>query len=110
MRRKGLHTPTLAATRAEEEGHAFAAARRLTILETTTDPYGTPDPLHRQGWQRVRALAQAAAIDTVIARWPAAIAPDHCSDLRHRAVGDLAEHGVQILYSWAPLAPTGHQQ
>lgn len=106
---KSLHTPDLAATRAEEEGHAFAAAHRMTILETVTDPYGTPDPFHREGWQRVRALARAASIDTVIVRWPAAIAPDHSSDLRHRAVSDLAEHAVQVLYSWAPLAPSGKQ-
>lgn len=103
---RSLYTTDVAATRAEDEGRVFAVARGLTILETVTAPYGTPGPLHRQGRQRVRALARAAAIDTVITRWPAAIAPAHSSHLRHQAAGDLAEHGVQILHSWAPLAPS----
>ncbi|MFE9776419.1 hypothetical protein ACFYOV_33150 [Streptomyces sp. NPDC005931] len=106
---RSLYTPALAAVRAEEEGRAFDAARRMTILETITDPYGIPDPFHREGWQRVRILARDAAINTVIVRWPAAIAPDRSSDLRHQTVNDLAEHAVQVLCSWAPLAPGGRQ-
>ncbi|MFF9221182.1 hypothetical protein [Streptomyces viridosporus] len=93
-----------------EEGHTCAPAHHLTILETVTDPSGAPAPLHRKGRQRVHAPARNAAIDTTIARRPAAIAPDHCSDLRHRAACDLAGHGVQVRYTWAPRADSGERR
>lgn len=52
----------------------------------------------------MRALAEASAVATVIVRWPAAIAPDCAHELRHREIGWLQDHGVQVRYSWEPLA------
>lgn len=95
---------TLAAERAETEGRAFAQARGLHLTEVITDTRGEPEPLHRQGWLRVRELAEASAAATVIVRWPAAIAPDSARELRHREIGWLQDHGVQVRYSWEPLA------
>jgi hypothetical protein len=40
----------------------------------------------------------------VIARWPAAIAPDAAHELRYREIKWLQGHGVQVRYTWEPLA------
>ncbi|KOV58459.1 hypothetical protein ADL01_37835 [Streptomyces sp. NRRL WC-3618] len=100
-------TPTLAADRAEAEGHEFAEARGLTITEVVTDPYGEPDPCHREGWTRVRELAESGAVGVVIVRWPACIAPEPSHELRHREISWLQDRGVQVRYSWEPLATGG---
>ncbi|MER6546742.1 hypothetical protein [Streptomyces sp. NPDC001250] len=97
-------TPSMAAQRAEDEGRSFAAARDLRIMDTIHDPYGEPDPLRREGWMRVRELAEARSAGVVIVRWPAAIAPDSVLEWRHREIRWLMKHGVQVRYSWAPLS------
>ncbi|WP_431776490.1 hypothetical protein [Streptomyces cucumeris] len=104
---RGTLMPDLAAERAKEEGRAFAQQHRLTVAEVITDEYGEPDPARRQGWQRVRELAQAGTVTAVLVRWPAAIAPEVAHDLRHRETNWLQEHGVRVRYTWAPLAKTG---
>ncbi|WP_331720764.1 hypothetical protein OG762_52280 (plasmid) [Streptomyces sp. NBC_01136] len=104
---RGTSARGLPAERAVAEGRKFAEARGLALVETVTDPYGEPDPCHRQGWQRVRELAASAAVGVVIARWPACIAPDASHELRHREVRWLQDHGVRVRYSWAPLAAGG---
>ncbi|MGW0493538.1 hypothetical protein [Streptomyces olivaceus] len=104
---RGRLMPSLAATRAETEGRAYATALGLRITDTITDPYGEADPQRRAGWCLVRALAQAGTIGTVIARWPAVIAPDGAADTRHREIQWLQDHGVRVRYSWAPLAAAG---
>lgn len=104
---RGPLMPALAAQRAEEEGHAFAQERGLTITEVVTDEYGEPDPRRREGWQRVRELAEAGAVTAVLVRWPAAIAPESSSECRYRETSWLQEHGVRVRYTWAPLATAG---
>ncbi|MGW0515557.1 hypothetical protein ACWD1W_41390 [Streptomyces olivaceoviridis] len=52
----------------------------------------------------MRTLAAAGTAATVIVRWPAVIAPDWAADLRHRETRWLQDQGVQVRYSWAPLA------
>ncbi|MEV6029033.1 hypothetical protein [Streptomyces sp. NPDC052036] len=101
---RGSSLPTLAAERAETEGRALATARGLTITELINDPYGEPDPLRREGWLRVRNLAQTGAVGTVIVRWAAVIEPDTAHDLRYREIRWLLDHGVQLRYSWQLLA------
>jgi hypothetical protein len=103
---RGTLMPGLAAERAEEEGHAFAQQRGLTITEVVTDEFGEPEPGHREGWQRVRDLAKAGAVATVLVRWPASIAPEGAHELRHRETAWLRERGVRVRYTWAPLAST----
>lgn len=100
-------TPTLAADRAEAEGRDFAETRGLTITEVITDPYGEPDPCHRQGWVRVRELAESGAVGLVIVRWPACIAPEAAHELRYREIIWLQGCGVRVRYSWGPLATGG---
>ncbi|MFI1911430.1 hypothetical protein ACH444_37055, partial [Streptomyces microflavus] len=90
--------------RAVEEGQAFARERKLRVMEVVTDPYGEPDPSLREGWQRVRALAAAGAVATVIVRWPAMIAPEARHEYRYREATWLQEQGVKVHYTWAPLA------
>ncbi|MFF0629534.1 hypothetical protein [Streptomyces sp. NPDC004296] len=104
---RGRLTPTLAAQRAEEEGREYAAARNLHLVEVVTDPYGQPNPCHRDGWMRVRELADEGQIGTVIVRWPAAISPNAWHEMRHREIRWLQDHGVEVRYSWAPLAANG---
>ncbi|MBX7555383.1 hypothetical protein K1Y78_47710 [Streptomyces sp. tea 10] len=104
---RGAMMPGLAAQRAQEEGHAYARDHGLTITEVVTDRYGVPDPCRREGWQRIRALAQAGAVAAVIVRWPAAIAPESVCDYRHRETAWLTEHGVRLHYTWAPMAARG---
>ncbi|MFF3196710.1 recombinase family protein [Streptomyces misionensis] len=107
---RGILSPELPAERAEEEGRAYAAVRGWRVAEVITDPYGEPDPQHREGWRRVRQLVQAGAAATVITRWPEAVAPSAAADLRHREVRWLQAHGVRVRYSWAPLAAQQDQQ
>ncbi|MER6332626.1 hypothetical protein ABT298_25520 [Streptomyces sp. NPDC001034] len=95
---RGILTPALPAERAEEEGRAYAAARGLRIAEVCHDPQ------HRDGWQRVRQLAEAGTAAAVITRWPESLAPHTEPDLRHREIRWLQDHGVRVWYSWAPLA------
>ncbi|MEU6293459.1 hypothetical protein [Streptomyces sp. NPDC046988] len=104
---RGRLVPTLAADRAESEGRAYAEQRGLWLIDVITDPYGEANPRRRAGWRLVRALAQAGTVCTVIVRWPAAIAPDGAADRRHREITWLQDHGVQVRYSWAPLAAGG---
>ncbi|MEJ8662302.1 hypothetical protein [Streptomyces sp. MS1.AVA.4] len=101
---RSLTAPGLAQERAEQEGQTFARAHGLALVETITDPFGTPDPIHREGWRRVRAMAAAGEVSTVIVRWPTTLAPESRHELRYREVNALAEHGVTVRYSWAPLA------
>jgi hypothetical protein len=103
---RGTTMPGLAAQRAEEEGRAFAQEHGLTITEVVTDEYGEPDPCHRDGWQRVRELAATGAVASVLVRWPSAIAPESSSECRYHETIWLQEHGVQVHYTWAPLAAT----
>lgn len=93
--------------RAIEEGRTFANGRGLRLVETITDPYGEPDPQHREGWQRVCEMAARGEISDVITRWPAALAPESHHEFRFREVEALAKHGVTLRYTWAPLAALG---
>ncbi|WP_254404872.1 hypothetical protein [Streptomyces sp. AC627_RSS907] len=104
---RGTLMPSLAAERAEEEGRTFAQRRGLTITEVVTDEFGEPDPSHRAGWQRVRALAEAGVVGAVLFRWPASIAPEGAHEFRYRETAWLQEHGVRVRYTWAPLSSTG---
>jgi hypothetical protein len=104
---RGLRNPRLGAERAEQEGRVFAAAKKITITETVTDPYGQPDPLCREGWRRVRELAERGEMEMVIVRWPTVIAPNRSHDLRHREISELHQQGVSVRYSWAPLSQMG---
>ncbi|MFJ2589666.1 hypothetical protein [Streptomyces sp. NPDC087538] len=104
---RGTIMPRLAAQRAVEEGQAFAQKNGLMVTEVVTDEYGEPDPCRRKGWRRVRTLAAAGEIASVLVRWPAAIAPEALADYRHRETRWLREHDVRVHYTWAPLAATG---
>ncbi|MEV6565931.1 hypothetical protein [Streptomyces kronopolitis] len=93
---------SLAAERAIEEGRAFAERNDLRILTEIPDTYGEPVPSKRAGWARVREMAENGEMDVVIARWPNALSVD--SELRAPELDYLGQHGVQVLFSWAPLA------
>ncbi|WP_405582125.1 hypothetical protein [Streptomyces sp. NBC_01092] len=102
---RGRPASKLPTERAIEEGLVFADERDLRrLVGTITDPYGEPDPRHREGWQRVCRMAARGEITDVITRWPAALAPESHHELRFRETEALAEHGVTIRYSWEPLA------
>ncbi|MFJ5034517.1 hypothetical protein ACIQB5_42185 [Streptomyces sp. NPDC088560] len=79
----------------------------LKIFASITDPYGVPDPRAREGWQCVRGMAAHGETDTVITRWPAAIAPDSAEEARHTEIADLRAHGVTVQWTWAPLDRAG---
>ncbi|MFY0515988.1 hypothetical protein ACOMD4_37230 [Streptomyces anulatus] len=96
--------PELASERAVEEGQEFARERGLRVMEVVTDLFGEPDPALRKGWQRVRALAAAGAVATVLVRWPASIAPEATHEYRYRETNWLQDQGVRVFYTWAPLA------
>ncbi|NJQ01196.1 recombinase family protein [Streptomyces zingiberis] len=104
---RGTVSPGLAAGRAEEEGHAFAATHGLRIVEVVGDPYGEPDPRQREGWRRIRAMAETGAVGVVVVRWPAVIAPESAHELRYHELRWLREHGVRVRYSWPPLLQCG---
>ncbi|OYP10240.1 hypothetical protein CFC35_41335 [Streptomyces sp. FBKL.4005] len=104
---RGTMMPGLAAQRAEEEGRAYAQKHGLVIAEVITDQFGEPDPARRKGWQRVRELAAAGEVASVLVRWPAAIAPETAAEYRYRESNWLQEHGVSVHYTWAPLAAMG---
>ncbi|WP_330457410.1 hypothetical protein OIB37_11170 [Streptomyces sp. NBC_00820] len=97
-------TPGFLAARAESEGRAVAQAQGLRITDVITDAFGEPDPCRREGWLKVRELAESGTVAVVMVRWPTCIAPDSAPDLRHREIGWLRERGVRVRYSWAPLA------
>ena len=107
---RGRPASKLPEERAIEEGRAFAEARGLRLVDTITDPYGEPDPQHREGWRRVCEVAARGEVTDVITRWPAALAPESHHELRFREAEALAEHGVTIRYSWEPLAALGAAQ
>lgn len=88
--------------RAFEEGRAFAERHGLPIVTEIPDPYGEPVPSKRAGWVRVREMAENGEMDVVIVRWPNALSVHPA--LRTPELDYLGRHGVQILFSWAPLA------
>ncbi|MFD3996274.1 hypothetical protein [Streptomyces sp. NPDC058583] len=104
VQRGELH-PVLPVERAQEEGRNFADLYGLHVVETITDPFGEPDPQHREGWRRVRELAAAGRVATVIVRWPAAISPEHSHELRAHEIAWLKDHATKVRYSWPPPAP-----
>ncbi|WP_405804288.1 hypothetical protein [Streptomyces sp. NBC_01187] len=95
-------SPGLARERAEQEGRDFASTHDLHIVDEITDPYGDPTPQNRAGWVRVRELVERDEVDAVITRWPNSLSMD--SELRYAEMEHLAEYGVQVRFSWAPLA------
>ncbi|MBE9498461.1 hypothetical protein IHE61_06915 [Streptomyces sp. GKU 257-1] len=95
-------SPGLAKERAEQEGRDFASKRDFHIVAEITDPYGDPNPQNRAGWVRVRELAERDEVDAVIMRWPNCLSAHH--ELRYSEMEHLAEYGVQVRFSWAPLA------
>jgi len=98
-------TPGLAEQRAVEEGHSFAGNRKMQIVAEVTDPYDEPVPHKREGWLRIREMAERGEMTSVITRWPNAISPQH--ELRYPEISWLKEHGVQVLFSWPPLSVIG---
>lgn len=101
---RGRMMPGLAAQRAQEEGQRFVREHGLALTQQVTDRYGLADPQRRPGWQQVRELAAAGKVAWLVARWPAAIAPESAARLRTQEVRWLAERGVRVRYTWAPLA------
>lgn len=99
--------PSLAGQRAAEEGRSFAEEHRLWIGTEITDAYGEPVPQQRDGWRRLRDMATRGEIGTVITRWPNCISPQH--ELRYTEIVWLKDHGVNVLFSWAPLAALGSE-
>lgn len=97
--------PGLAERRAVDEGHSFAGKRETRIAAEITDPYGEPVPQKREGWLRVREMAERGEVTVVITRWPNSISPQH--ELRYSEISWLREHGVQVLFSWPPLSVLG---
>lgn len=94
-------TPGLAEDRALEEGRALAARRDLTITTVISDACDEPVPQERSGWCRLRELAERGEVDVVIVRWPNAISTRR--ELRGPEVDYLNQHGVEVVFSWAPL-------
>lgn len=99
--------PSLAEERARGEGVAFAQDHGLSVVTVVTDPFGEPDPMDRPGWRRVRAMAEAGEVSTVIVRWPAALAPESRHEIRYREIAALGADGVDLRFSWPPLASIG---
>ncbi|MCB5911976.1 recombinase family protein [Streptomyces pinistramenti] len=93
---------TVGADRAAGEGREFALDKGLRIVDTVTDLYGEPVPSKRPGWVRVREMAERGEIGVVIVRWPTALSPVRA--MRDPELEHLGRHGVQVLYTWAPLA------
>ncbi|MFJ8676749.1 hypothetical protein [Streptomyces sp. NPDC093589] len=96
---------SLAADRAIEEGRAFAKRHGLRMVAEVLDAYGDPVPWRRSGWGRVREMAENGEMDVVIVRWPNALSPER--EKRAPELDYLGRHGVQIRFSWAPLAVAG---
>ncbi|MFF8903215.1 hypothetical protein ACF082_37795 [Streptomyces lydicus] len=94
-------TSAVGVERATEEGHAFAERYNLRIVDEITDMYGEPVPSKRRGWARVREMANKREIEVAIVRWPNALSPVPAH--RPPELAYLKRHGVQIVYSWAPL-------
>ncbi|BDH10523.1 hypothetical protein [Streptomyces hygroscopicus] len=95
----------IGAERATEEGHTFAERNGLRIVEEIPDPYGEPVPWKRDGWARVRGMAENGEIEVAIVRYPNALSPE--PEMRFPELDYLGQLGVQIRYSWAPLAASG---
>jgi hypothetical protein len=99
------NAPGLAEQRAVEEGHSFADKRQMRFVAEVTDPYGKPTPQKREGWLRIREMAERAEMTSLITRWPNSISPQH--ELRYPEIAWLKDRGVSMLFSWAPLAVLG---
>ncbi|MFJ5588390.1 hypothetical protein ACIQCG_01410 [Streptomyces noursei] len=95
-------TVTVSVARAREEGRAFAEHNGMRIVSEINDVFGEPDPRQRPGWVEVREMAQRDEIGVVIMRWPNALSP--VVELQGPEVDLLGAHGVQIQYTWEPLA------
>ncbi|WP_411130122.1 hypothetical protein [Streptomyces sp. x-19] len=95
-------TETVSVARAREEGRAFAEQHGMRIVREINDAFGEPDLRRRRGWVEVREMAQRDEIGVVIVRWPNALSP--VVELRGSEVDLLGARGVQIRYSWEPLA------
>ncbi|AEM88985.1 hypothetical protein [Streptomyces violaceusniger] len=91
--------------RAVDEGHACADKNGMRFVAEVTDPYGEPVPQEREGWLRVREMAERGEMTSVITRWPNAISPYR--ELRHPEISWLRERGVRVLFSWPPLSVLG---
>ncbi|MFJ6752227.1 hypothetical protein ACIQNI_29200 [Streptomyces sp. NPDC091266] len=92
----------LGTKRAADEGRAFADRHSLWIVDEITDPYGEPIPWKRSGWAQIREMAEDGAMEVAIVRWPNALSPQPA--LRSPELDYLGRHGVQVRFSWAPLA------
>ncbi|WP_326611732.1 hypothetical protein OIE62_18765 [Streptomyces scopuliridis] len=103
--RAGQSISELSEQRAVEEGHSCAGKRGLRFVAEVTDPYGEPVPQEREGWLRVREMAQRGEVTSVVTRWPNAISPYH--SLRYAEISWLRERRVRVLFSWPPLSVLG---
>jgi hypothetical protein len=103
----GQSVSKLPQERAVEEGHACAGKNGLRFVAEITDPYGEPVPHKREGWLRVREMAERGEMTSVITRWPNAISPQQ--ELRYPEIARLKELGVRVLFSWAPLSVFGDE-
>ncbi|MEV6963051.1 recombinase family protein [Streptomyces sp. NPDC051207] len=90
---------------AEDDARAFAGRRGLTVAGVVTDPYGDADPCERAGWRRVRDMAAAGEIGTVIVRLPSCLAPEDAHEVRYREMRWLLDRGVRVRFSWPALTP-----
>ena len=97
--------PTLAGERAIAEGRSIARRRGLVLVDTISDTFGIAEPLARDGWKQVRDLAAHGVVSTVITRWPNSLSPQ--LDYQKAEIAALEEHGVDVVYSWAPLSERG---
>ncbi|MGW0731843.1 hypothetical protein [Streptomyces sp. NPDC002851] len=98
---QGAHE--LARERAVEESREFAKARDLNVIETVVEAHGGNylDPKSREGWQRVRDLAEQGLAQVVVTRWPDMISLQH--EQQYPEVVWLKQHGTQVWFSWGPL-------
>lgn len=97
----------IAAKRALEEGRAYAEKNHLTIIEEISDSITVTMPHDRDGWSRIRELAEGQQISHVITRWPNAIAND--PGIRTAEISHLRSEGVAVRFTWAPLIAANAQ-
>ncbi|MER7000153.1 hypothetical protein [Streptomyces sp. NPDC000410] len=83
------------------QGRLFAERHRLLIgAEVTDNPHADEtDPLHRVGWNRVRAMVQANWADVVIIPQPGHLAPESRHELRYRETRWLLEQKARVFYT-----------